>query len=231
MLNEMRFGNLSRASIAKFRSLSRNIDYNDGIGPTELYLLCFHDFHDLLFLFPRFPRRDDVERSNTNRMATLDTSMETYVATDGGSIQDLAHREKLLSNFMAPRKLELKINAQVMLIKNVDDTLVNGTMGRVLRFTDPSKFGTEEDEGLSGVSGSAGGQGLKNPPRTSSVGVKRYPVVEFVFPQASKRNILVMPEVWKVELPNGEVQVSRTQVYLYWFFSVDPSFSISLSCL
>jgi ATP-dependent DNA helicase PIF1 len=32
----------------------------------------------------------------------------------------------------------LKIDAQVMLIKNVDETLVNGTMGRVLRFTDPA---------------------------------------------------------------------------------------------
>jgi len=166
-------------------------------------------------------------------MTKLDTTKETYVAVDGGSIQDIAHREKLLSNFMAPRKLELKIDAQVMLIKNVDDTLVNGTMGRVLRFTDPSKFGTEADEGLSGVvAASAGGQGLKKgPPSTASVGTKGYPVVEFVLPQAKTRTVLVMPEVWKVELPSGEVQVSRTQVYLYWSFSEGPSFRIFLSCL
>ena len=36
MLNEMRFGTLSQRSIAKFRQLSREIVYEDSIGPTEL---------------------------------------------------------------------------------------------------------------------------------------------------------------------------------------------------
>lgn len=39
MLNEMRFGRLSQKSIAKFKSLSRNVVYEDGLGPTELYIL------------------------------------------------------------------------------------------------------------------------------------------------------------------------------------------------
>ena len=37
MLNEMRFGNLTQHSIAKFKALSRHIQYGDGLGPTELY--------------------------------------------------------------------------------------------------------------------------------------------------------------------------------------------------
>ncbi len=36
MLNEMRFGRLSEESIAKFRRLSRDIVYEDGLGATEL---------------------------------------------------------------------------------------------------------------------------------------------------------------------------------------------------
>ena len=36
MLNEMRFGRLSQKSIAKFRSLGREIVYEDGLGATEL---------------------------------------------------------------------------------------------------------------------------------------------------------------------------------------------------
>lgn len=36
MLNEMRFGRLSSASIAKFKSLCRPVVYEDGIVPTEL---------------------------------------------------------------------------------------------------------------------------------------------------------------------------------------------------
>lgn len=36
MLNEMRFGRLSQSSIAKFKSLSRPINYEDGVSATEL---------------------------------------------------------------------------------------------------------------------------------------------------------------------------------------------------
>ena len=36
MLNEMRFGRLSQKSIAKFKSLERDIIYEDGLGATEL---------------------------------------------------------------------------------------------------------------------------------------------------------------------------------------------------
>jgi ATP-dependent DNA helicase PIF1 len=36
MLNEMRFGRLSSQSIARFKSLSREIQYDDGLGATEL---------------------------------------------------------------------------------------------------------------------------------------------------------------------------------------------------
>lgn len=38
MLNEMRFGKLTQASIEKFKSLSRPLKFDDGIVPTELYV-------------------------------------------------------------------------------------------------------------------------------------------------------------------------------------------------
>lgn len=37
MLNEMRFGTLSPESIKKFKSLTREIQYEDGMAATELY--------------------------------------------------------------------------------------------------------------------------------------------------------------------------------------------------
>lgn len=40
MLNEMRFGRLSTKSIMRFKSLARPIEYEDGVGATELYVLC-----------------------------------------------------------------------------------------------------------------------------------------------------------------------------------------------
>lgn len=39
MLNEMRFGTLTSESIQTFKQLSRAIEYDDGIGPTELYVM------------------------------------------------------------------------------------------------------------------------------------------------------------------------------------------------
>ena len=47
--------------------------------------------------------------------------------------------------------------------------------------------------------------------QTAGVPSKRYPVVEFITPHGT-REMLVMPDTFKVELPNGEIQASRTQV-------------------
>jgi hypothetical protein len=46
MLNAMRFGRLDKASIQAFQSLSRPVEYEDGIGPTQLYgmVVCVRYF-------------------------------------------------------------------------------------------------------------------------------------------------------------------------------------------
>ena len=172
-------------------------------------------------------------------MNQLATEQENFHSTDGGTIQDMAQREKMLSNFMAPQRLTLRLGAQVMLIKNVDEMLVNGSIGKVLRFVDPAIYGTQDDPELAGVfvrapsptagggaakknASAAGGKRAPSPTagggaakkNAAAVGGKRHPVVEFDLPNGIKRRMLVMPETWKVELPSGEVQVSRTQVYL-----------------
>lgn len=104
---------------------------------------------------------------------------------------------------MAPKKVTLRVGAQVMLIKNVDESLVNGSMGKVLRFVNPSLYQTDYDN----VDGRPKSE--KKKPSTNDMLV---PVVEFLLPNKTRREVLVTPENWKVELPNGEVQVSRTQV-------------------
>ena len=70
-------------------------------------------------------------------MSRLCGESKTYYAKDDGkAIGD--QRQKLLDNFMAQQVLHLTIGAQVMLIKNIDETLVNGSMGIVVAFQDPS---------------------------------------------------------------------------------------------
>jgi ATP-dependent DNA helicase PIF1 len=121
----------------------------------------------------------------------------------------------MLANFMAPQVLKLRINAQVMLIKNVDDTLVNGSLGKIVSFVDPTEYAKDAQEAATGVVGGGSGSaaGTKKP-AVATGSFKLYPMVEFRIPNGGIRKVLVMPEVFKVELPSGEVQVSRTQVRL-----------------
>ncbi|KZV74501.1 hypothetical protein PENSPDRAFT_194198 [Peniophora sp. CONT] len=192
MLNEMRYGQLSPASIKAFKGLARPIHYEDGIGPTEL-----------------FPRREDVDAANNARMGRLAGVSRTYQARDGG-MAGPDERKRLLSNFMAPETLLLQEGAQVMLIKNVDETLVNGSMGIIKRFVDPAKYSAEQTDELLGGGKDKNAKGKKDegPPRAE----KLVPLVEFSTPGGGKRPILVLPEEWKVELPSGEIQARRQQV-------------------
>lgn len=214
MLNEMRFGRLTPESIQRFRQLQRPIHYDDGIEPTEL-----------------FPRREDVERSNYNRIQALNTEGHSYPATDGGSIQDDAQREKLLSNFMAPKNMSLKIDAQVMLIKNIDETLVNGSMGRVIGFCHTHDFALDSGgrwrQDIAGSDDEADdrAQKLRSILRQKVArDAKPLPVVRFKVPGGSQ-DMLVEYEQFKNELPNGEVQVSRAQLplILAWAMSIHKS--------
>jgi ATP-dependent DNA helicase PIF1 len=140
-------------------------------------------------------------------MLHLRTEEAKFTSSDGGTLTDPDHRNKMLSNFMAPQTLLLRVDAQVMLIKNVDEQLVNGTMGRVTRFVDPTTYGAET--GYDIVNGAGATNAI---PKKSAANNLVYPEVEFSLANGGKRKVLVSPETWKVELPSGEVQVSRTQV-------------------
>lgn len=90
-----------------------------------------------------------------------------------------------------------------MLIKNMDETLVNGSIGRIVNFVDPALYADASPFG--------GGGELDWGDANDGEGVL-YPLVEFVLPRGATRRMVITPEVWKSELPNGEVQVSRKQV-------------------
>jgi ATP-dependent DNA helicase PIF1 len=209
MLNEMRFGKLSQASITAFKALARPIEYDDGIEPTVL-----------------FPRREDVDRANSSKLSVLNTDGYTYTAVDGGTVVDPTQRAKLLANFMAPATIPLKINAQVMLIKNLDDSLVNGSMGKVIGFEHKNLYETDQngqwvdDNYWSSIEGEQADekrmQRKKILMQHLSGNSRPDPVVRFNVPLpgggTGTRDLLVEFDTFKTELPNGEVQASRNQV-------------------
>jgi ATP-dependent DNA helicase PIF1 len=165
-------------------------------------------------------------------MSRLRGESKTYYAKDGGSATGV-QRQKLLDNFMAQETLHLTVGAQVMLIKNIDDTLVNGSMGIVVAFQEPNVYFEDpraeypRDRGRNeSVYKLQERRNADVPPEgePQKVGVvqalvldeatKKKPVVDFNVPGGGIRHVRLEPETWKVELPSGEIQASRTQVRL-----------------
>lgn len=103
-----------------------------------------------------------------------------------------------------------------MLIKNLDEQLVNGSMGRVTSFEDPDSYA--ESRGMvpptsRGPPNSMSGAAAMKKSSTATVaGREKFPVVEFLLPSGEKKEILVTSESFRVEAPNGEIQVNRSQV-------------------
>lgn len=88
-----------------------------------------------------------MDAANNAKMQQLAGKAEIFEATDGGTTSDIKIRDRLLINCMAPKRVTLKINSQVMLIKNIDETLVNGSLGRVVGFMSNRTFELLVNEG------------------------------------------------------------------------------------
>ena len=157
-----------------------------------------------------------------------------YKAEDGGSIADPGQRSKLLANCMAPPTISLKKGAQVMLIKNIDDSLVNGSVGKVVAFMDEKTFDIyhEDEDEFQAVETMELDDGNITESRKKLKALinkdlagetsQKWPLVRFAIADGSSRDLLCQREAWKIELPNGEVQASRAQVplILAWALSI-----------
>jgi ATP-dependent DNA helicase PIF1 len=130
MLNEMREGRLTPDSIKRFRQLERPLGASeDNIEATEL-----------------FPTRQEVDRANNLRMQQLHGTSFSFKSRDGGSITIKEQRDRLLQSCMVPEEVNLKKGCQVMLVKNMDDTLVNGSLGKVTGFMTEQMFVLYKDD-------------------------------------------------------------------------------------
>lgn len=122
----------------------------------------------------------------------------------------------------------LKKGAQVMLTKNMDEMLVNGSLGKVIGFMTEQMFEVykeNEEDFLEGRVPGLGDDDLSAQQSASLLGLstqKLYPLVRFANPDGTTRDLLCKPEVSKTEQPNGEVLVSREQIplILAWALSI-----------
>jgi ATP-dependent DNA helicase PIF1 len=230
MLNEMRLGMLSQDSIAKFKALQRPTQFDDNIEPTEL-----------------FPTRNEVDKANNTRMHSLPGAIHSFRAEEGGAITNQQQRDKLLSNCMAPQVLELKKDVQVMLIKNMDENLVNGSLGKVIGFMsettyslcqnegidvdsalnfdskamdDPFGFKTLDDEDGDSESVQRKKKRILKLRAMSAETTQLWPLVRFTTATGLHIDRLVTREKWSFEQPDGEVQAYRKQVPLILAYAI-----------
>lgn len=141
----MRFGTLTQASIIKFGKLKRQPKYDDGIEPTELCVGSpLPKEIRLIASLYRFPLRNQVDSANKTRLDNLPGEAMVFNAIDEGE-EPHDKMIKTLENVMAPRTLTLKIDAQVMMLKNMDCGLVNGSVGKVVGFKASDEVDEDDD--------------------------------------------------------------------------------------
>ena len=147
-------------------------------------------------------------------MRMLSGQLFTYNAKDIPG-KDPHAAQRAFDNMMAPPTVELKKGAQVMLIKNFDDSLVNGSLGKVQAFMtkDTHNYWRENEDEFEEIWGGEedakkqkkkqeirAAMSINAKPNTDEIEDKtHYPLVRFSLPDGTYRTLLCTPEDWKVE--------------------------------
>lgn len=188
-----------------------------------------------------FPLREQVDSANRQRLAALEGEEVTFRSADDG--EETGDRlRKTLENVMAPGVLTLKLGAQVMLLKNMENGLVNGSVGKVVAFKSKGEMLDEEEDpddpssaALSktkdkwrrnfsrepSAAPSAGGDddeadngGKKGPVKKAKASAyeEKCPVVEWKTPGGGTLTMRMVREEFVVEDVGNKVKARRRQV-------------------
>lgn len=153
-----------------------------------------------------YSHRRDVDAENVKCLQDINTESHTFYAEDEGTNPYL---KQLQQNCPAPYELELKVGAQVILLKNLDfeNELVNGARGLVVEFRKPDRSEREKE-------------------RDKAFAKQEYPDVLF----ANGHRRILTPEQFSVEV-GGSVKASRKQVPLglAWALSIHKSQGMTIS--
>ena len=118
ILEELRWGHCSPETEAVLAGCGRPLDTRNGVMASRLY--CTNA---------------SVDHENAGELARLPGATHTYSAAETG---DKTALEALDKSCPAPSSLQLKVGAQVVLVWNLSDRLVNGSRGVVTGFSGAS---------------------------------------------------------------------------------------------
>jgi len=171
VLESIRVGMCTNSMEAYIQDLARDIEVIDSIEPVRLYAL-----------------KDRVNSYNSDRLEKLDGQNEIYMSHDHGQVSTLKQCPGL-------EILELKIGAQVMLIRNLNRYLVNGSIGTIIRF-----------------------ESIKD-------SEAKYPVVSMLMSNGMTYKLTIGPVEWRMSMPDDTLISSRIQIplILAWAITIHKS--------
>ncbi|KAG8738004.1 hypothetical protein FRC10_007418 [Ceratobasidium sp. 414] len=210
MLNDMRLGVVSEASSKLFYGLSRKVEYNDGIRPTEI-----------------FPLRRLADAANKQQMNLLPGKQIVFNGQDvfGKDIYGLPvppERGKMLLDKMVMPQIVLKVGAQVMCVQNIPEAkIVNGSIGVIMRFSTPQEARVAPEVLITIPNADPKWKpGDKAPPpQISRWERRRWPVVRY----QNGETVMMTPFSFAHENADGGVEATRTQVPLILAWALTAS--------
>ncbi|KAI8972770.1 hypothetical protein BDB01DRAFT_457975 [Pilobolus umbonatus] len=142
----------------------------------------------LPWIISRYPLRNEVDNSNRRRLEALTGEAVKFRAIDKGDMKSC----------IAPTEIELKLHAQVMLLKNIDADLVNGSLGVVVGFVGSGKYTTKQSvEYLRAPNKINGSYKMAGEKDDGIDMTKPFPIVKF----SDGRLLVLEYESWSIELP------------------------------
>lgn len=188
VLTCIRVGAITEEVIKFMDKLQQDKDFGGESGPVELYAI-----------------RNKTEKYNKVKLDAIESESKIYHAKDKYRRGGHQSSSRLLESCQAPPILELKVGAQVMLVKNLNRELVNGTVGIVTNFTKP-------------IEG-------KESSTDTDFSTESIPIVRFDLANGRTFTRPIKRDLWEAVLPNGEVQASRKQIplILAWAITIHKS--------
>lgn len=187
VLTCIRIGAITEEVTEFMKKLTEEKDFGGESGPVDLYAT-----------------RSKTEKHNKLKLDAINAESKIYNAKDiyPKSTRSSVH---LLDSCQAPSTLELKIGAQVMLVKNISKDLVNGTVGIVTNFTDIVK-GTESTSNI-------------------DFSMEAIPIVRFDLINGKTFTRPMKRELWESISSSGQLLASRRQIplILAWAVTIHKS--------
>lgn len=126
-LNELRLGIVSPTTEA----LMKRVESKSYVASSDVITL--------------FGTRRETSEHNSRILKTMKGPMVVFEACHGGNIKDTEDYEIINKASMLADSIPLKIGSKVMITKNVDHTLYNGTTGTIVGFTKGVTFHTKNE--------------------------------------------------------------------------------------